>query len=60
MKVIPMSDSVPRLVHGIHVPYPDVDQMVQCRIIKRHIVGTTIKLVLVEGHQASMVHQVVD
>ena len=50
MKVIPMSDSVPWLVHGIHVPYPDVDQMVQHRIIKRHIVSTTIKLVLVEGH----------
>ena len=38
---------------------PDVDEMIKCRIIQRHVISTTIELVLVEGYQASVVHQVV-
>ena len=33
--------------------------MVKGGIVKRHVVGMTIKLVLVEGYQASMVDEVV-
>ena len=37
----------------------DIDEMVECRIVKRHIVGATIKLVLVESYQTPMINQVV-
>ena len=33
--------------------------MVQSRVIQRHVVSVTIKLVLVEGYQASVVDEVV-
>ena len=51
--------SVPRFVDGVHIPDSDVDKVVQGRVVKRHVVGTTIKLVLMEGYQASVVNQVV-
>ena len=50
---------VPRLVNGVHIADPDVDEMVESGVIQRHIVGTTIKLVLVESNKAPMVDQVV-
>ena len=51
--------SVPRLIHGVHIPDPDIDEMIQSRIVEGHVVGTTIKLVLMESHQATMKNQVV-
>ena len=51
--------SVPRLINGVHITDPDIDEMIECRIVERHVVSTTIKVVLVERHQASMVYQVV-
>ena len=47
--------SVPRLVNGVHITDPDVDEMVKGGVIKRHVVGSPIQLVLVESHQAPMV-----
>ena len=38
---------------------PDVDQMIQSRIVKQHIIGTAVKLVLMESHKTPMVNQVV-
>ena len=38
---------------------PDVDEMIKGGVVKRHVVSTTIKLVLIEHHQASMIDEVV-
>ena len=46
-------------VNGVHITDPHVDKMVKRGVIERHVVGATIKLVLVECHQASMKDQVV-
>ena len=51
--------TVPRLINGVHITDPNIDEMVKHGIVKGHIVGTTIELVLVERHKASMVNQVV-
>ena len=51
--------SVPGFVNGVHITDPDVDQVVQGDVVQRHVIGATIQLVLMEGHQASMVDQVV-
>ena len=48
--------SIPWLIDSVHVMDPDVDEVVEGGVIQRHVVSTTIKLVLVEGHQASMVN----
>ena len=48
--------SIPRLVDGIHIAHPNVDEVVQGRIIQRHVVGTTIQLILVESYQAPMIN----
>ena len=40
--------------------HPDVDEVIQSGVIKRHVVGMTIQLILVERHQASMIHEVVN
>ena len=55
-----MRRSVPRLVDGIHVPDPDVDKVIEGGIVERHVIRTTIKLVLVERYQAPVVDEVVD
>ena len=34
--------SVPGLVNGIHIPDPDVDEVIKGCIVERHVVGTTI------------------
>ena len=52
--------SVPRLIDGIHIPSPNIDQVVQSCIIQRHVVRPAIQLVLMESNKASMVNQVVD
>ena len=39
---------------------PDVDEVVKSHIVERHVVGTTIKLVLMERYQAPMVDEVVN
>ena len=51
--------SVPRLVNGVHVANPDIDEMVESGVVQGHVVRTTIQLVLMESHQAPMVNQVV-
>ena len=38
---------------------PNVDEVIKGRIVERHVVGTTISLVLMECHQAPVVYQVV-
>ena len=52
--------SVPRLINGIHVPDPDVDEVVEGGVVQGHVVSPTIELVLVERYQASMVDEVVN
>ena len=54
-----MSRGVPRLIDGIHIPDPDVDEMVESGVVQGHIVRPTIQLVPMEGYQTSMVHEVV-
>ena len=51
--------SVPRLVDGVHVVDPDVDEVIKGGVVQGHVVCTTIQLVLVEGYQASVVNKVV-
>ena len=51
--------SIPRLVDGVHIAHPDVDEVIQGSIVERHVVGTTIQLVLMESNKASMINQVV-
>ena len=36
------------------------DEVVQSRVVKRHVVRMTIQLVLVESNKASMIHEVVN
>ena len=50
---------IPSLISGVHVAHPDVDKMIQNSVVKRHIVGTTIQLVLMEGNKTSVINQVV-
>ena len=50
---------VPRLVNRVHVTNPDVDHMIQHSVVKRHVVGPTIQLVLIERYQASVINEVV-
>ena len=50
---------IPSLISGVHVAHPDVDEMIQNGVVKRHIVGTTIQLVLMEGNKTSVINQVV-
>ena len=38
---------------------PDVDEMIKCGVVEGHVVGATIKLVLVESNKAPMINQVV-
>ena len=54
-----MRRSIPRLIDGIHITDPDIDEMVERSIIKGHVIGATVKLVLVERHEAPMIHQVI-
>ena len=54
-----MHGSIPRLVDGVHIVHPNVDQMIQSRVVERHVVGAMIQLVLMESNEASMVNQVV-
>ena len=42
--------SVPRLVRSVHVPSPNINEVIQGHVIQRHIVSSTIQLVLVESH----------
>ena len=54
-----MHQSVPRLVDGVHIADPDVDEMVKCSIVEGHVVGMTIKLVLVECNETTVIDEVV-
>ena len=54
-----MRGSIPRLVNGVHIMHPNVDKMEQSGVVKRHVVGTMIQLVLVESNKAPMINQVV-
>ena len=38
---------------------PNVDEVIQGCIVQGHVVSATIKLVLMESHQAPMINQVV-
>ena len=49
----------PRFIDGVHVANPDIDEVVKGGVVERHVVRTTIQLVLVEGYQAPMVDKVV-
>ena len=51
--------SVPGFVDGIHVADPDVNKVVEGGVVQRHVVRTTIQLVLMESYQASVENQVV-
>ena len=51
--------SVPRLIDGIHIPDSDVDEVIECGIVERHIIRPAIQLVLMEGYQAPMIDEVV-
>ena len=55
-----MRRSVPRLVDGIHVSDPDVDKVVESGVVQRHVVRTTIQLVLVERYQAPVEDEVIN
>ena len=55
-----MRRHVPRLINGVHILHPNIDQVVKGCVIKRHVIHLTIQLVLVESNKAPMVHQVVD
>ena len=54
-----MRRSIPRFIDGVHIADPDIDEVVESGVVQRHVVRTTIQLVLVEGYQASVVNQVV-
>ena len=54
---MPVRDT--RFINGVHVANPDIDQMIQNRIVKQHIIGTAVKLVLMESHKTPMVNQVI-
>ena len=54
-----MRRSAPRLIDSVHITDTDVDKVVEGGIIERHVIRSTIQLVLVERNQASVVDEVV-
>ena len=52
--------SIPQFVTGIHITGPDIDEMVQRGVVKRHVVSPMVQLILVEHHKASMEHEVIN
>ena len=54
-----MRRSVPRLVGDVHVASPNVDEMVPGDVVERHILRTTVQLVLMESNKVSVIDKVV-
>ena len=54
-----MHRSIPWLINGVHIVDPDVDEVIKSGVVQRHVIGTTVQLVFMESHQASVIDQVV-
>ena len=54
-----MRRSIPRLVNGVHITDPNVDEVVKSGVVQGHVIRPTIQLVLVESHQAPVIDEVV-